>query len=266
MAKKKENNNDLFNNLKIISTVIGTFFVIITALGFFIWNIYLFKLGFTEIELIQTKFILSGGAFVVLFLTLYLLYCLLNHITEKWYFFILFLILIIAAFLIFRNRVIGMGLSVVVEIFSIILLFFIFYLIHSELLKEISIKIKIFIYIMMIFILTYTYAIFIFPLIPSFLGGGQPRALAIISTKEEIKHLSNFGILSPEGGPTQTANLCIAYENNDIIILLLPDRLMHFRKDYTKGFVFVPTKEIKELRHMCSKYAKFLMSGKNYFD
>ncbi|MFA5133952.1 MAG: hypothetical protein WC459_04085 [Patescibacteria group bacterium] len=54
--------------LKIISAFIGVIIIVPMVIGFFIWNIYLAKLGFWENDLIKTRFIITGILFSGLFL------------------------------------------------------------------------------------------------------------------------------------------------------------------------------------------------------
>lgn len=84
------------------------------------------------------------------------------------------------------------------------------------------------------------YTLFVFPLIPPSFGGGQPRLVSIIATEQEIENLSKFGIKRGDGSTIQTGNLCIAYENNEDIIILQPDRILKLNKINFKGFGSLP--------------------------
>jgi hypothetical protein len=85
-------------------------------------------------------------------------------------------------------------------------------------------------------------------------------------TEEEIGYLQPFGINTVSGGPNQTQNLCVAYENKDKIIVLLVDRILELKKDYLKGFISLPssTKTLAE-NNYCVKILRSWLSPQNRF-
>ncbi|MGC9610613.1 MAG: hypothetical protein ABSE68_00055 [Minisyncoccia bacterium] len=97
------------------------------------------------------------------------------------------------------------------------------------------------------------YTFLVFPRISQAWGGAQPRVLGIIASEPDIAYLANFGIKNAY--PLITGNLCIAYENQESVIILLEDRVLFLKKDNFKGFNSLPAKTRDEAASECSKRA-----------
>lgn len=161
----------------------------ILTVGFLIWSIYLYSLGFIINDLIRTRFILTGILFVII---TYVIYSLIKIVYAK------------------VGSSIGGNNSK--------LLFFVF-LSFSWLL---------------------IYSILLFPKLPLVIGGGQPKALALIMNTEGIKLLRSFNFDLPEGAEYQTGNICLAYEGIENLIILREDRVISLDKSLVKGFINLP--------------------------
>lgn len=198
-----KNQENTLNILKSISLFISLFSIVAYIAGFFIWNIYLNSFGFMEYDIIQTRFVLTGAVFLILFLLT---------------------LLVIDYF---------------INIF-----------------KKIDIKKHIFYISLIVAIIIIVYANNIFPLIPSVWGGGKPWRLSIISTETEIDYLVNFGIKRGDGSRVQTENLCLAYENKDIVLILLDDRIIEIKKEFIKGFGSLPL-TMMEIFSKCSNLSSW---------
>lgn len=216
------------NYLEKILKTISLFILLSFAAGFFIWNMYLNQFGFIENSLIQTRFILTGAMFFGV------------HIFRVIPLFIKqdYLILLVP-----------------------ILTFAVYYIVYYSklssrwLLKLRSKKDKFFyglfsvsIYLSAIVVLLYLlkfYALNIFPFIPLYTGGAAPRVVSLLTDEKQIEYFQNFNIpVSSNSGtkkPVQTANLCVGYENDESILLLLPDRILSVQKKYIKGIGSIPT-------------------------
>lgn len=99
-----------------------------------------------------------------------------------------------------------------------------------------------------------TYTLLIFPFISQAWGGAQPRILSIIASEDDIRYLANFNIKTPSSVITE--NLCIAYENQDSIIILLENRVLSIKKENLKGFNSLPAKTRDERLIYCSRLAR----------
>lgn len=160
--------------------------IILLVVGFFIWDIYLYMLGFLEYEILRAKFIISG------------------------------LIFFLIAF----------------ALLQFTLWVFKFKTLDKPLFKFIRIPI--------LLIWIFFYSIFIHPMIPSFLGGGQPRALSLITSKETMVALNSLDIKNGEGGQYQTENLCVVHENSKGIYILKENRILMLDKSLFEGLVSLP--------------------------
>lgn len=98
------------------------------------------------------------------------------------------------------------------------------------------------------------YILIIFAKIPIALGGGRPRALSIITDSNNLDFLSKFSIPLGEGSKTQTANICVAYENEKSVVVLLGNRVLQLKKDDFKGFASLPGISVG-LARKCSENA-----------
>lgn len=84
----------------------------------------------------------------------------------------------------------------------------------------------------MIWLFLYSYTIF--PLLPSELGGAAPRVVSFVGTPESLSFFTEVGI--SKVSDIQTRNLCIVYEDNEYILVLLSDRLLWLDKKLFYGF------------------------------
>jgi|SRR3989338_628547 len=217
--------DDSTSKLSNILKIISLFSVGFYVAGFFIWNVFLFSLQFNEIEILQSRFIYSG-----------------------FFFFLYLCVIFIILYLIFR------------------------YILPTNLeisfldLKLIDRK-RVFLTIVFFIFIIFTYSIYIFPRIPRILGGGRPLALSIIPNKTSLtlEDLEKLGISRGEGSDTQTANLCVAYENSQIILILLGDRVIRLNKSQLNGIGALPEERIRQFeRNSCAPLARFWITSGLY--
>ena len=93
-------------------------------------------------------------------------------------------------------------------------------------------------------------------------GGGQPRFISILGSEEQINYLIPLGIPKGEGSNIQTENMCIAYENDDSVIILRKDRIVLLQKQYIKGFNSLSVGLISPVLEECSNLAKYWIEPK----
>jgi hypothetical protein len=99
-------------------------------------------------------------------------------------------------------------------------------------------------------LLLFLYSLLLFPFIPGAFGGGAPRAFAIVGTPAQIEYLNNFAIKS--ASPIQTEQLCVAYEDEKQIVLVLNDRILSLNKEEYGDFVSLPSVEWNMFKFGCS--------------
>ncbi len=104
--------------------------------------------------------------------------------------------------------------------------------------------------ILLSFFILGIYSLVIFPFIPRELGGGAPRVMSLIGSTEQIQYLGKFAI--PIASEVQTAQLCVLYEDQDNIILILTDRVISVKKEDFKGYVSLPSVQILVQKIECS--------------
>ena len=97
------------------------------------------------------------------------------------------------------------------------------------------------------------HAKYIFPYISQAYGGGQPRLISLITTEQEISYLKILGVKNASN--IQTENLCVAYENQDIIVFFLQDRVVGLKRDNIKGYGSLPSVTRDKLLINCSNAA-----------
>lgn len=97
------------------------------------------------------------------------------------------------------------------------------------------------------------------------IGGGQPRVISVLGSEEQINYLGPLGISTGEGSSIQTENMCLAYENDDSIIILRKDRIVSLQKQYIKGFNSLSTTITFPLRKECSHLAKYWIEYKKIY-
>ncbi|MEK7643221.1 MAG: hypothetical protein AAB372_02130 [Patescibacteria group bacterium] len=210
------------------------------VVGFLIWSIYLYSLRFVEIDVLQTRFILTGFSFLLSLGVLSALLAILIQILQK-------------------------GLQITIRPRGDLVAY----------IKRFQLQ-YLFCTIILLFIL-YAYSVLIFPQIPQLYGGGRPRALSVLAYPDQLEFLKAFGVENGASSATQTANYCIAYENNEVMVILLDDRVLQLRKSVTAGIGALPGTALKTVeKELCkpivaawlvrgnsledSKFARFLFS------
>lgn len=171
--------------------------ILLLVIGFLIWNFYLYSFGFIEDEILRTKFIPTGLCFVV---------------TSLFFWFILNLI---------KKTVFNFLEKEKIEcsIFSCC---------YSA---------RLFLNILIITIWFSFYLFYVFPILPSVLGGGQPRALSLLVVdKESLSALNSLNIHLATGAINQTENLCIVHENSQGIYVIRKDRILMLDRSLFRGF------------------------------
>lgn len=106
------------------------------------------------------------------------------------------------------------------------------------------------------------YVIYIFPVIPSLIGGGQPRSVSLLATLNGMEVLNSLEIKKGKGAYHQTENICLVHENSHSIYILRSDRVLVLDKSLTQGFASLPGKK-SEYEQDCIELA-FLMSMQGY--
>ena len=94
-------------------------------------------------------------------------------------------------------------------------------------------------------------AIFL-PFIPSYYGGGEPRTISLIAEPEFIDFIEELEV--PSFYSKQTDLLCLLYENDNVVIIMLAGRLLEIDKSNLIGKSSIPSVESRQLRSYCSHY------------
>jgi len=201
--------------------------------GFTIWNIYLFTFGFIEDEILRAKFILSGFFFLlasfIVFSYLNLIWSLIKWIIKLLFHLFIFIIIFSLNKLVWTEK----AQFILQKIRGLAGRFL--YPGFKNLWDVIKPTLVIgFIILWIIF-----YTLFVFPIMPAVTGGGQPRALSII-TKSNADVVDSFGINLGDGADYQTVNVCVVHENSHYIYVLRNDRILAFDKSLIDGFVSLP--------------------------
>lgn len=105
----------------------------------------------------------------------------------------------------------------------------------------------------------------IFTRLPIVLGGGRPRGLSIITDSNDLSYLTNFGVLPANGSSVQTVNLCVAYENDKYVVVILDDRILQIKNDKFKGFVSLPGISVRVSRN-CSEFSRLWLKKTFLFE
>ncbi len=224
--------------LKTIFEGASLFFATSFIVGFLIWNFYLQSLGFEINEFIQTKFIFSGSIFLLLLIIIFI---------SIWIF------IEVVKFIWLLIRIIFKKINKILLNFKYYKKLFpsVFNIIKKKFLnnqndnkvvkKEILSPILILLLsIINLLVLSHLYAISLFPIIPGMWGGGAPRAISFVANINFIQYLNTFGVETGLGSQRQTANLCVAYEDNSTVVFLLKDRVMEISKENLIGFNSLP--------------------------
>ena len=164
-------------------------------------------------------------------------------------------------FNIIQSRFILSGFSFLVFFAVIIFIFLIIVEVAQKMFPKFELsptKLK-FIFVVLYLVFVPIYAKRLFPYIPNYLGGGKPIVLSIIADQTEISLLEPFlGSLSP----VQSGNQCVVYENQDIFIVLLSNRIVELKKSGIQGFNRVPSQQAEEADIMCSNIANAWINNK----
>jgi hypothetical protein len=163
-------------------------------------------------------------------------------------------------FNIIQARYIHTGILFLILVAPVI--FFIYIILKKIKVKNKKISSILLFYCLAIFSLffLFVYSLFVFPRISQAWGGAQPRVLSIIASETDIEYLASFGI--QPSSPVITQNLCVAYENQEFILILLGNRVLSVKKDYFKGFNSLPAKTRDQIADDCSKLAIGWVSNK----
>lgn len=184
--------------------------VILFALGLFMWGIYLYTFGLHVNELLRSQFILTGLCFVLFTITIVGLLDTVVEICNK----LGRLLIRIPYFITFIRLWAKMSPSIVefksVLYTVIFIVWFLFYLFN------------------------------IFPSLPLYLGGGQPRAVSLLVAKDNMAILNSLAISSGEGATFQTENLCVIYDDSQWIYIVRSDRIIALKQDLISGFSSLP--------------------------
>ncbi|MBI4778867.1 hypothetical protein HY797_00235 [Candidatus Falkowbacteria bacterium] len=203
-------------------SIILVFPIILLILGFIIWSVYLFGFGFQEDEILKIKYILCGISFLLVTVIIWI---------------IIKLILKAILWTITRfNKV-----RDIIENFK-------------NNFKDKNKFINIFYIILFLIWLLSVYPIFIFPVVPFVLGGGQPRAVSLVANQETMPILNSLDINKAEGAKHQTENICIVHENSHDILILRENRILMLEKSLFQGFGRLPDRG-SVVEQMCVEFA-----------
>mgnify|MGYP003393240357 CR=1 FL=1 len=170
----------------ILAVPVGLF-----ILGFLIWNSYLYSFGFLGDEFLKGKFILAGVWFVIVSFFLLSVFLFVGSLIN-------FIFAVLNSFLspflhfkrighlIQKNKAIQTSFQFVTEI-------------KNNFLSTL--------FLLLILIWFFFYTIYLFPIFPAFVGGGQPRSISLITDKDSLPTLQSLGIPLADGGTFQTENL-----------------------------------------------------------
>jgi hypothetical protein len=161
--------------------------VALQAIGFLIWEVYLFCLGYVENNILQARFILTG-----------LLFCLVSLVVYAAVYGVVFVLFKLLNFFVgyFNKKIPTPNLK---DPFLLIYIGFFWFLFYS---------------------------VFLFSYIPLLIGGGQPHLLSLVTNDDGLKILKSLNIQQGTGAQYQLENACVAYENNEQIIILRNDRIL----------------------------------------
>lgn len=194
--------------------------IIFLVLGFFIWNIYLYTLGFVEDEIIRARFIITGLLFTVVTLLF------------------LFILKILWKFL---NKIYCHA-----KDFG-----WVFIKIKEKTPQAYFGGVTILLLVWLVF-----YSVYMFPSLPLVFGGGQPRALSLLAVNDNLKLLKSLEIIGGDNASNQTENVCVAYESNNRIIVLRRDRILAINRSVIEGFGSLPGLKDVFIEPTCVNYAR----------
>ncbi|MBI4119880.1 MAG: hypothetical protein HY454_00235 [Parcubacteria group bacterium] len=105
-------------------------------------------------------------------------------------------------------------------------------------------------YFLLLLLWLVIYSVLLFPKLPLVIGGGQPKAIALVANKDNISLLQSIDFILADGATHQTENICVAYEGADNLIILRENRIVSLDKSIINGFVSLPGKNA-ELEQGC---------------
>jgi hypothetical protein len=182
--------------------------VALLVVGFVIWNLYLYSFGFVVNELLRSQFILAGLFFLLITLALF-------------------------GFLLDLHRLFNYFLRLLQTRFD-------FLKISSQDFEQFKNSAKPYLTIGLLVIWCSFYLTNVFPYVPLYLGGGQPRAISLLMEKESMPMLASLGISLAEGASYQTVNLCVVYEDSQRLHILMSNRIVVLDKSDVKGMISLP--------------------------
>ena len=189
-------------------------------LGFLIWSVYLARLKFVELDLLQGRYILTGSVFIL---------CL----------------VIASAFLVSIYVTLNLVFFPLIEKLKPTLTKFKVFLkdVFALLRKNFTYLHKFqysVILLLIFFILLILYAQYLLPHIPVALGGAQPRAISLIAKKETLDFLQHLDIPTAKGSNEQTNNVCVVYEGPKYLIVIRENRVITLDKGLIIGYGALP--------------------------
>jgi len=268
----------IIKNIELILIIISINIFLCYILGYIILNTYLYHLGFYEFNLLQTKYLSAGFSFLIinifLFVLIYLIHASIKkykkHIKNKKLRYVAreifaFLVLIFYGILFYFFVISRIWDSIILNFLillwfiteSMLILYF-----YNNLRKKLYHINYLTLFIGFI-ILIYIYSLSIYPLLPSYFGGGRPFVRSIIASDEEITFFNkNFGIDKADNSNVQTNNLCLLYENYYVEIYIDPTkqgRIFHFYREHNdfKGVnivIYQQKDKLEESHSICRNF------------
>jgi hypothetical protein len=215
-------------------------------LGFIVWYFYLSMLGFSQFDVVQIRYILTGLLVVFSLLTISLPILMFAQITV-W---ICRVIIFLSHFLP-NNLIISLKdlRSKIRTKFKKTIDFFSLFKVAPSI--RYMWDALGYIFLCALFLIIFT--LMAFPLIPSQFGGGQPKVIAFIGDENTLQWFGDFGIPIIN---KQTDNLCVVYENTDVVILALKDRVLELEKKLFVGKSSIPSQQIETGKVLCGGLAR----------
>lgn len=218
--------------------------------GFFIWNIYLFNFGFLEEELLRAKFILSGAIFLIVTSIIVVFFILIYDA-------IIFLCKLSWKFLNWSREKLKNAKRVDKILLFLSKVPISYFCEKAKILMGQFLKREIFYlaYVLLFLFWLVFYTIYLFPIVPALVGGGQPRSISLLATSPNMQVLNSLGIVKGEGADYQTENLCVVHENSHSVYILRNDRVLMLDRSLIHGFGSLPGKK-SIYEQDCIQYAR----------
>lgn len=191
-------------------------------MGFLIWNTFLLRLKFQEIEILQSRFIYTGFFFI--------LFLIVSYFVAKYFFLLLRYFFPLDIRWDWRR-------------------------LDNETIQKYATKST-----LGILMLLFIYSIVLFPSMPRMVGGARPFAISIVpdGSNLTLKNLEDLSMPKADGSEIQTGHVCVAYENSSMLLILTHDRVLRINKAYLKGLAPLPGHQGVESfeREVCTKLAR----------